>query len=345
MDFSTNLHQQLLHLENQLLVGSGSGHAWTPDLSLSPNCEIEPIFHFQDLNPAIDIAQSFTSLQHYNSHGISKERRYEDQEGKREEKKDSSSSNSLKKINDNESLKSHDYYYYYHSSNFEEEDDQMKKIGQSCCCSKIHPTVNVSSRNSYKPLMTTEFSSSLGLFDHSFSFASSHHLLDQSTTSSSLLTKMGNHEITNAKRAYSLKQQKQSPNKKTRVEPRPTCPPLKIRKEKLGDRIAALQQLVAPFGKTDTASVLMEAISYINFLQNQMLSHSYMKSCRSKNYKTTRRDELNDDKKQESDLKAKGLCLVPLACISYLPEDSTNGGRIGSLWPPLAAANFNRRSF
>ena len=39
---------------------------------------------------------------------------------------------------------------------------------------------------------------------------------------------MGNHEITNAKRAYSLKQQKQSPNKKTRVEPRPTCPPLKV---------------------------------------------------------------------------------------------------------------------
>ncbi|KAL4034185.1 hypothetical protein IC575_007313 [Cucumis melo] len=342
MDFSTNLHQQLLQLENQLLVGSGSGHAWTPDLSLSPNCEFEPIFHFQDLNPAID-AQSFTSLQHYNSHGISKEKRYEDKEGK----KDSSSNNSPKKTNNDESLKSHDYYYYYHSSKFEE-DDQMKKIGQSCCCSKIHPTVNVSSRNNYKPLtMTTEFSSSLGLFDHSFSFASSPHLLDQSTTSSSLLTKIGNHEVTNAKRVYSLKQQKPNSNKKTRVEPRASCPPLKIRKEKLGDRIAALQQLVAPFGKTDTASVLMEAISYINFLQNQveMLSHSYMKSCRSKNYKTTCRDELNDDKKQESDLKAKGLCLVPLACISYLPEDSSNGGRIGSLWPPLAAANFNRRLF
>lgn len=56
-------------------------------------------------------------------------------------------------------------------------------------------------------------------------------------------------------------------------------------------------------------------------------------------------DELNEDKKQASDLKAKGLCLVPLACISYLPEDSSNGGRIGSIWPPLAAANFNRRTF
>ncbi|CAI9116803.1 OLC1v1018059C5 [Oldenlandia corymbosa var. corymbosa] len=59
--------------------------------------------------------------------------------------------------------------------------------------------------------------------------------------------------------------------KRPRLESnRPSCPPLKVRKEKLGDRIAALQQLVAPFGKTDTASVLMEAFGYIKFLQNQV---------------------------------------------------------------------------
>eukprot|EP00249_Psilotum_nudum_P022565 c28567_g1_i2 orf=500-1390(+) len=43
-----------------------------------------------------------------------------------------------------------------------------------------------------------------------------------------------------------------------------------LRKEKLGDRIMALQQLVSPFGKTDTASVLLEAIGYIKFLQEQV---------------------------------------------------------------------------
>ncbi|CAN1835508.1 Transcription factor bHLH110 [Linum perenne] len=61
-------------------------------------------------------------------------------------------------------------------------------------------------------------------------------------------------------------------NKKSRLleQPRASCPPFKVRKEKLGDRIASLQQLVAPFGKTDTASVLMEAIGYIKFLQNQV---------------------------------------------------------------------------
>ncbi|PKA49329.1 Transcription factor bHLH110 [Apostasia shenzhenica] len=58
--------------------------------------------------------------------------------------------------------------------------------------------------------------------------------------------------------------------KKPRIEPRSSFSPFKVRKEKLGDRIAALQQLVAPFGKTDTASVLMEAIGYIKFLQDQV---------------------------------------------------------------------------
>ncbi|KAF3431012.1 hypothetical protein FNV43_RR25742 [Rhamnella rubrinervis] len=55
---------------------------------------------------------------------------------------------------------------------------------------------------------------------------------------------------------------------------------LQAPKVKLGDRITALQQIVSPFGKTDTASVLLEAIQYIKFLQEQvqLLSNPYMKS-------------------------------------------------------------------
>nr|GMC89885.1 transcription factor bHLH112-like [Ipomoea batatas] len=45
---------------------------------------------------------------------------------------------------------------------------------------------------------------------------------------------------------------------------------MQVRKEKLGDRVTALQQLVSPFGKTDTASVLHEAIEYIKFLHDQV---------------------------------------------------------------------------
>ncbi|KAG7014067.1 Transcription factor bHLH68, partial [Cucurbita argyrosperma subsp. argyrosperma] len=69
--------------------------------------------------------------------------------------------------------------------------------------------------------------------------------------------------------------------KKARVHPTSsTQPPLKVRKEKLVDRITALHQIVSPFGKTDTASVLSEAIGYIRFLQGQIeaLSYPYLRS-------------------------------------------------------------------
>ncbi|KAG2657774.1 transcription factor bHLH68-like isoform X4 [Panicum virgatum] len=67
--------------------------------------------------------------------------------------------------------------------------------------------------------------------------------------------------------------------KKVRTqEPSQAQSTVKVRKEKLGDRITALHQLVSPFGKTDTASVLLEAIGYIRFLHSQIeaLSSPYV---------------------------------------------------------------------
>ncbi|XP_037416497.1 uncharacterized protein LOC119279327 [Triticum dicoccoides] len=110
-------------------------------------------------------------------------------------------------------------------------------------------------------------------------------------------------------------------------------PSFKVRKEKLGDRIAALQQLVSPFGKTDTASVLMEAIGYIKFLQDQVetLSGPYMRSAKHKKARTTQQRGPSDtgDQKEEAkvDLRSRGLCLVPLACTSYVTNE--NG-----IWAP-----------
>ncbi|KAF7817592.1 transcription factor bHLH110 isoform X2 [Senna tora] len=124
--------------------------------------------------------------------------------------------------------------------------------------------------------------------------------------------------------------QSQTLPKKSRLESRSSCPPFKVRKEKLGDRIAALQQLVAPFGKTDTASVLMEAIGYIKFLQNQVetLSVPYMKSSGKQTNRAMQRVSSIEEGKEDTelDLRSRGLCLVPLSCMSYFTGDGASGG-------------------
>ncbi|KAM1470755.1 hypothetical protein ACFX1Q_041247 [Malus domestica] len=84
------------------------------------------------------------------------------------------------------------------------------------------------------------------------------------------------------------------------------------RSQKLSDKITALQKLVSPYGKTDTASVLQEASIYIMLLQEQiqqnlvrMLSSSY------KNAAALHPQESGSG--QVLDLRSKGLCLVPVS--------------------------------
>ncbi|XP_059293154.1 transcription factor bHLH110-like [Lycium ferocissimum] len=114
----------------------------------------------------------------------------------------------------------------------------------------------------------------------------------------------------------------QEATKKPRVTSQSSSPMLKVRKEKLGDRISALHRLVAPFGKTDTASVLTEAIGYIQFLQDQILTLStpYTKSSQGKLHQINLKDSSTDVKGQEAvlDLKSRGLCLVPISLSSYI---------------------------
>ncbi|KAF1896606.1 hypothetical protein Lal_00034305 [Lupinus albus] len=104
------------------------------------------------------------------------------------------------------------------------------------------------------------------------------------------------------------------PPKRPRSETPSPLPAVKVRKEKMGDRITALQQLVAPFGKTDTASVLSEAIEYIKFLHEQVtvLSTPYMKSgVPTQHHQNSGKSKEGEGPKQ--DLRSRGLCLVPVS--------------------------------
>ncbi|KAG5413209.1 hypothetical protein IGI04_000776 [Brassica rapa subsp. trilocularis] len=148
-----------------------------------------------------------------------------------------------------------------------------------------------------------------------------------------------------------------STNKKPRLQPSPSSQStLKVRKEKLGGRIAALHQLVSPFGKTDTASVLSEAIGYIRFLQSQIeaLSHPYFGTTASGNmrhqqlllndqcmkrqeasFSSTETQNANEEPKK--DLRSRGLCLVPISCTLQVGSD--NGA---DYWAPaLGSAGFH----
>ncbi|KAI3810781.1 hypothetical protein L1987_20403 [Smallanthus sonchifolius] len=155
-------------------------------------------------------------------------------------------------------------------------------------------------------------------------------------------------------------------SKKPKIQPSSNQTTFKVRKEKLGDRITALHQLVSPFGKTDTASVLLEAIGYIRFLQSQIeaLSLPYLgsgsRNMRNQQHSVQQGERnclfpedpgqlLNDscmkmkgsaleqDSHEElkKDLRSRGLCLVPVSCTMQVGSD--NGA---DYWAPALNGGF-----
>lgn len=124
--------------------------------------------------------------------------------------------------------------------------------------------------------------------------------------------------------------------KKQRIETPSPLPTFKVRKEKLGDRITALQQLVSPFGKTDTASVLQEAIEYIKFLHEQVsvLRTPYMKNGAPIQHQETS-DKLKDSEGPKQDLRSRGLCLVPISSTYPVANETTT-----EFWTPTFGGTF-----
>ncbi|GFY89550.1 basic helix-loop-helix (bHLH) DNA-binding superfamily protein [Actinidia rufa] len=123
--------------------------------------------------------------------------------------------------------------------------------------------------------------------------------------------------------------------KKTKSEKSTVTGHGKGKREKLGERITALQQLVSPYGKTDTASVLHEAMGYIRFLheQVQVLCSPYLQRLPSSLH--LQEGGENGEAAAKKDLRSRGLCLVPLECIAHVANNN-NGA---DFWSPATMAN------
>ncbi|XP_022950200.1 transcription factor bHLH112-like isoform X1 [Cucurbita moschata] len=123
--------------------------------------------------------------------------------------------------------------------------------------------------------------------------------------------------------------------KRPRIETPSPLPTFKVRKEKLGDRVTALQQLVSPFGKTDTASVLHEAIEYIKFLHDQvsLLSTPYMKN--NNGITPVQQQQVSEKADPKQDLKSRGLCLVPISSTFPVTNATT-----ADFWSPTFGGTF-----
>ncbi|PWA44498.1 myc-type, basic helix-loop-helix (bHLH) domain-containing protein [Artemisia annua] len=123
-------------------------------------------------------------------------------------------------------------------------------------------------------------------------------------------------------------------SKKPRFQSSSTQASPVVRKEKLGDRISALHQLVSPFGKTDTASVLFEATAQIRHLEGQIetLTSPYMNLANNVSG-ATRHQHSSDGNALQRNLTSRGLCLVPVNCIDHIDTSNmTNNGT--EFWTP-----------
>ncbi|RRT61028.1 hypothetical protein B296_00016201 [Ensete ventricosum] len=112
--------------------------------------------------------------------------------------------------------------------------------------------------------------------------------------------------------------------KKLRIETPSPLPTFKVRKEKLGDRITALQQLVSPFGKncswTNNPSALTKSVIELQVLSSPYLKDGHPMQHQVLNYISNKSKDCDETKQ---DLRSRGLCLVPITSTYLVASETT----------------------
>ncbi|KAK6941491.1 hypothetical protein RJ641_026868 [Dillenia turbinata] len=130
--------------------------------------------------------------------------------------------------------------------------------------------------------------------------------------------------------------------KKARVQPSSNQSTFKVRKEKLGDRITALHQLVSPFGKALSLPYMGSGSSNVRQQQSVQGERNGLfpedpGQLLNDNSSIKRKGGPEQDSREEpkKDLRSRGLCLVPVSCTLQVGSD--NGA---DYWAPALGGGF-----
>ncbi|XP_057732452.1 transcription factor bHLH68-like isoform X2 [Arachis stenosperma] len=129
--------------------------------------------------------------------------------------------------------------------------------------------------------------------------------------------------------------------KKAKGQSTSSLPPLKVRKEKLGDRITALHQLVSPFGKALSSPYLgngsknMRSQQYVHGERNSVFPEDPGQLLNDTGLKRKAASSQDSKDNKAKDLRSRGLCLVPVSFTQHVGNE--NGA---DFWAPAYGSGF-----
>ncbi|PWZ09228.1 hypothetical protein Zm00014a_041553 [Zea mays] len=186
------------------------------------------------------------------------------------------------------------------------------------------------------------------------------NMLDFSNSAPPMELKRHHHHSDNSSECNSTATAAGSAVKKPRVQAASSSAQstLKVRKERLGDRITALHQIVSPFGKALSYPYMGHGNLTSSSTQNgpagsernpaglfpeypgQLLNHNHNTGAQQQQPAAVQQppdEKQGVDDEVKRDLRSRGLCLVPVSCTSHFGGDNA-----ADYWAPAALGGMFR---